>query len=171
MAQTMAERRLGTSLAQKCKGRTTCWDLMKKLRQPSRAVAIDSETLLLHFSSIIYDPSEPLHFVPELLGITPPADFELLLFTDDELVVALSALNAQAAVGPQRVASRYLKSVFNDPLTRVVLLTLINMCFMQGSVPARWGESEVFILCKGKGEVTDPINYRGINLNDDFLRI
>jgi hypothetical protein len=38
-------------------------------------------------------------------------------------------------------------------------------------VPVRWGESEVFILYKGKGEVTDPINYRGINLNDDFLRI
>jgi hypothetical protein len=144
---------------------------MKKLRRPSHAVAIDSKTLLRHFSSIFYDPSEPLHFIPELLGIFPPRDFEPNLFTDDELVSALTALNSQAAVGPQRVASRYLKSVFHDERTRVVLLALMNMCFYQGKVPKRWGESEVFILYKGKGEVTDPINYRGINLNDDFLRI
>ncbi len=124
-----------------------------------------------HFSSIFYDPSEPLHFVPEMLGILPPENFEVMLFSDDELVAALSALNSQAAVGPQRVASRYLKSVFKDARTRVVLLALMNMCFYQGTVPVRWGESEVFILYKGKGDVTDPINYRGINLNDDFLRI
>ncbi len=170
-AQRVAEQRLGAYLATKCKGRTTCWDVMKKLRQPSHGVAIDSETLIRHFSSIFYDPSEPLYFTPELLGINPPVDFELVLFTDDELVSALLALNSQAAVGPQRVASRYLKSVFQDERTRVVLLALMNMCFYQGRVPVRWGESEVFILYKGKGEVTDPINYRGINLNDDFLRI
>ncbi len=52
-----------------------------------------------------------------------------------------------------------------------MLLALMNMCFSTGAVPKRWGESEVFILYKGKGEVTDPINYRGINLNDNFLRI
>jgi hypothetical protein len=144
---------------------------MRKLCQPSHAVAINSKTLIRHFSSIFFDPNEPLHFVPEHLGIFPPADFDFVPFSDQELVAALSALNSQAAVGPQRVASRYLKSVFRDERTRVVLLALMNMCFYQGRVPSRWGESEVFILYKGKGEVTDPINYRGINLNDDFLRI
>jgi hypothetical protein len=144
---------------------------MKKLRQLSHAVAIDSETLIRHFLSIFYDPSKPLFFTPELLGINPPTDFELVLFSYQELVSALSALNSQAAVGPQHVASRYLKSVFHDERTRVVLLALMNMCFYQGRIPACWGESEVFILYKGKGKVTDPINYRGINLNDDFLRI
>ncbi len=144
---------------------------MQKLRNQPRAVAIDSETLLQHFSSIFYDPLEPLRFDPATLGINPPTDFNLVLFSDDELVSALTALNSQAAVGPQLVASRYLKSVFKDERVRVVLLVLMNMCFSQGVVPSRWGESEVFILYKGKGEVTDPINYRGINLNDDFLRI
>ncbi len=144
---------------------------MRRLRQPTHAVAIDTDTLINHFSSVFYDPSEPLHFVPELLGIMPPDNFEVVLFSDDELVAALSALNSQAAVGPQRVASRYLKSVFNDARNRVVLLALMNMCFFQGKVPVRWGESEVFVLYKGKGDITDPINYRGINLNDDFLRV
>jgi hypothetical protein len=166
-----AEQRLGASLVSRCRGRTMCWDIMRKLRQPSRGVAIDSETLLTHFSSIFYDPSEPLYFVPETLGIHPPVNFEMTLFSDGELVRALNALNAQAATGPQRVASRYIKSVFSEARIRVVLLALMNMCFVQGRVPTRWGESEVFILYKGKGEVTDPVNYRGINLNDDFLRI
>ncbi len=170
-AQSLAEKRLCASLARKAKGRTTCWDLMRKLRQHSHAVAIDADTLINHFSTVFYDPSEPLHFIPELLGIMPPVNFELVLFSDDELVASLLALNSQAAVGPQRVASRDLKSVFNDPRNRVVLLALMNMCFHQGRVPARWGESEVFVLYKGKGDITDPINYRGINLNDDFLRI
>jgi hypothetical protein len=96
--------------------------------------------------SIFYDPNEPLFFDPTLLGIFPSDDFELALFLDDELLAALSALNSQAAVGPQRVASRYLKSVFIDPRTRVPLLALMNMCFYQRTVPKRWGELEVFIL-------------------------
>ncbi len=170
-AQARAEKRLGASLASRCRGRTTCWELMRKLRQPSRGVAIDSETLVQHFTSIFYDPSEPLYFDPGTLGIFPPPNFKLVLFTDDELVSALNALNSQAATGSQRVASRYIKSVFGDERVRVVLLLLMNMCFAQGRIPTRWGDSEVFILYKGKGEVTDPINYRGINLNDDFLRI
>jgi hypothetical protein len=68
-----------------------------------------------------FDDTEPLIFVPELLGIAPPANFEPTLFSDDELVSALFALNSQAAVGLQRVASRYLKSVCKDARVRVVL--------------------------------------------------
>jgi hypothetical protein len=166
-----AEKRIGASLVRRCQGRTTCWDLMKKLRQPSQGVAIDAETLINHFSNIFYDRNEPLDFRPAALGIFPSDNFEVVPFSDDELVAALKALNAQAATGPQRVGSRYIRSVFSDGRTRVVLLALMNMCFVGGVVPTRWGESEVFILYKGKGEVTDPINYRGINLNDDFLRI
>jgi hypothetical protein len=34
-----------------------------------------------------------------------------------------------------------------------------------------WGESEVFVLYKGKGLRSLPTNYRFINLNNDFLRL
>jgi hypothetical protein len=47
----------------------------------------------------------------------------------------------------------------------------MNTCFVTGKVPASWGESEVFILYKGKGSRDDPNNYRGINLINDFCRI
>jgi hypothetical protein len=85
--------------------------------------------------------------------------------------MALKRLNAQAATGPQRVASRYLKHVFQNEQARVPLLYLMNWCFREGKVPYKWGDSEVFVLYKGKGDITLPVNYRGINLNDDFLRL
>jgi hypothetical protein len=170
-ARASAEKRLGANLKEKSKGHTTCWALMKKLRNPTHAVAIDSETLLNHFTNIFYDPSEPLFFDLSALGVFPPSNFSTTPFTDAELVLALNDLNSQAATGPQKVASRYLKSVFKNAKTRVVLLVLMNRCFFDGVVPRRWGESEVFVLYKGKGDITDPVNYRGINLNDDFLRI
>jgi hypothetical protein len=83
--------------------------------------------------------------------------------------VALSDLNAQAAVGPQRVSSNYIKKVFSSEAARVPLLYLMNKCFYEGKVPTAWGNSEVFVLYKGKGDKKLPVNYRGINLNDDFL--
>ncbi len=170
-ARRAAEKKLGASLSFKARSQTTCWSLLRKLRSPSRSVAIDSETLLNHFRSVFYDPSEPLFFHPSTLGIAAPTNYSVPLFSDNELVKALKLLNSQAATGPQRVASRYLKHVFQNDQARVPLLFLMNWCFREGVIPSKWGVSEVFILYKGKGNVTDPINYRGINLNDDFLRL
>ncbi len=120
---------------------------------------------------MFYDPKEPLFFNPSTLGIAAPPNFEPKQFSDKELVKALTNLNAQAATGPQRVASRYIKNVFQNERARIPLLFLMNWCFQEGIVPTKWGDSEVFILYKGKGDVTDARNYRGINLNDDFLRL
>jgi hypothetical protein len=166
-----AEKRLGASLSKKARGHVTCWKLMNRLRSPSTAVAIDAETLLAHFEGIFYDRSEPLFFDLPALGIPCPSDYVSQQFTDSELTKALSELNAQAAVGPQRVSSSYIKSVFSKQESRVPLLALMNRCLFEGKVPSAWGLSEVFILYKGKGDKKQPVNYRGINLNDDFLRL
>ncbi len=166
-----AEKRLGASLAKKARSQTLCWKLMNRLRSPSTSVAIDAETLLAHFEGIFFDKNEPLFFDLPALGIPRPVDFLPQQFTDKELVTALSDLNAQAAVGPQRIASSYIKSTFSDQEARVPLLYLMNRCFFEGKVPSQWGLSEVFVLYKGKGDKKQPVNYRGINLNDDFLRL
>ncbi len=170
-ARRVAEKKIGASLSSKARSQTTCWSLIRKLRSPSRAVAIDADTLLNHFRSVFFDPREPLFFDLPTLGIAAPQNFEFSPFTDGELVMALKRLNSQAATGPQRVASRYIKHVFQNEKARVPLLHLMNWCFREGIVPAKWGDSEVFVIYKGKGNITDPINYRGINLNDDFLRL
>jgi hypothetical protein len=166
-----AEKRLGASLSKKARGQTVCWKLMNRLRSPSTAVAIDAETLLSHFENIFYDRNEPLIFSLPALGIPCPVDFVSEQFSDAELVHALSELNAQAAVGPQRISSSYIKTIFAKQESRVPLLALMNQCFFEGRVPSAWGLSEVFVLYKGKGDKKLPVNYRGINLNDDFLRL
>ncbi len=170
-ARRIAERRIAAHLSRRAKGRFACWDLIKKLRNPSQPVAIDAYTLSSHFQSVFHSTSEPLVLTLEQLGLLPPLDFSVMQFTDEELVAALGELNANAATGPQRVSSRYLKDVFGSSDSRVPLLLLMNICFETGQVPKMWGYSEVFILYKGKGLRILPTNYRGINLNNDFLRI
>ncbi len=132
-------------------------------------MSIPAETLIEHFSGIFYTAREPLSFVDPLWRFIP-SDSDGA-FMDSELVLALTELNAQAAVGPERISSRVLKDVFHDPATRAPLLALMNLCFYQGVVPADWGVSEIFVLYKLKGSRDDPNNYRGINLINDFCKI
>jgi hypothetical protein len=105
------------------------------------------------------------------MGLPPPWDFEIDPFLDHELVAALKILNGKAATGPQRVLSKYIKHVFGNSVARVPLLLLFNRCFITGTVPLAWVESEVFVPYKGKGLRSFPTNYRFINLNNDFLRL
>jgi hypothetical protein len=90
---------------------------------------------------------------------------------DQELQRALMDLNGNAAVGPERIPSRIIKTVFNSTKSRRVLLALMNSCFVSGRLPSEWGESKVFILYKGKGPRDNPNSYRGINLINDFCRL
>ncbi len=133
------------------------------------SVSIAPETLVSHFTSVFYTPREPLAFVDPLWTFRFNTSDDA--FTDEELVAALTRLNGRAAPGPEMIPSRVLKEVFSSPATRAPLLSLMNACFVSGKVPASWGESEVFILYKGKGSRDDPNNYRGINLINDFCRI
>jgi hypothetical protein len=119
---------------------------LNRLRNPSTGVAIDAETLINHFENIFYDRDEPILFDLPALGIPCPIDFSPQQFTDSELLVALKDLNAQAAVGPQRVSSKYIKQVFTMDGSGVPLLYLMNRCFFEGKVPTEWGYSEVFVL-------------------------
>ncbi len=120
------------------------------------SVSIPAEVLISHFKSIFYTDVEPLAFTdplwPFLDGVGDGP------FSDEELVSALRRLNGQAAVGPERVPSSILKSVFNDTKTRAPLLALMNLCFTSGKMPDAWGESEIFVLYKLKGSRDDPIN-------------
>jgi hypothetical protein len=114
------------------------------------SISIAPDKLIKHFESIFYTSDEPLSFIDPLWSFqynstdTP--------FTDSELTAALAKLNGQAAPGPEMIPSRVLKEVFTSPEARSPLLALMNACFVSGSVPKSWGESEVFILYKGKGD-------------------
>ena len=64
-----------------------------------------------------------------------------------------------------------LKEVYEDATARIGLLLLLNACFADGVIPRCWGESELFILFKGKGKRSEANNYRAISLINDFRRI
>jgi hypothetical protein len=133
-------------------------------------VSIAPDVLVDHFQKIFFTPTEPISFVDPLWSFSyaNPSD---ATFTDVELVSALEKLNGNAAPGPELVPSRVLKEVFTTTEARAPLLALMNLCFVSGKVPELWGESEIFILYKGKGARDDPNNYRGINLINDFSRV
>jgi hypothetical protein len=94
-----------------------------------------------------------------------------LPFTDQELQVALKELNGAAAVGPERIPSQSVKEVFKNDDVRPLLLALVNRCWADGVIPNTWGQSELFILYKGKGLRTVADNYRAIALSNDFRRM
>jgi hypothetical protein len=129
--KSSAEKRLGASLATKARSHTTCWKVLNRLRCPSTAVAIDAETLIEHFENIFFDRNEPILFDLPALGIPCPSDFCPRQFTDLELVMALNELNAQAAVGPQRISSNYIKKVFSsERATKNYQLTIEELISM-----------------------------------------
>jgi hypothetical protein len=170
-AKRVAEKRIAAFIVRRAKGRFACWDLLKRLRNPVESVSMDAFAIAEHFAEVFHDSSAPLILNLDQLGLPPPLDFSVNPFSDEELVAALNKLNGKAATGPQRVASKYIKTIFSQAATRVPLLLLFNRCLITGTVPLAWGESEVFVLYKGKGLRSLPNNYRFINLNNDFLRL
>ncbi len=170
-SKKLAEKRVASFITNRAKGRFACWDLIRRLRNPVETVSMDAFSIAEHFAEVFHDSREPLILDLNQLGLLPPSDFSFEPFSDEELVAALVKLNGKAATGPQRVSSKYIKHVFKKETTRVPLLLLFNRCFITGSIPLAWGESEVFVLYKGKGLRSLPTNYRFINLNNDFLRL
>ncbi len=170
-AKKRAEKRIAGFIVHRAKGRFACWDLIRRLRNPVETVSMDAFTVAEHFAEVFHNISAPLILDLAQMDLPPPQDFQFDAFSDDELVAAIKKLNGKAATGPQRISSKYIKHVFGNSAARVPLLLLFNRCFITGSVPLAWGESEVFVLYKGKGLRSLPTNYRFINLNNDFLRL
>jgi hypothetical protein len=174
-AYRIADTRLQEEMAKGFVDATLCWRILKKIRNPVAAVAIDVGTLQSHFTRVFHRRDRPLLHGPDPVlgwGTTATGEFAFdLPFTDAELVRALKELNSGAATGPERIPSKSIKDVFVDEQTRPVLLALMNTCWASGNVPKKWGESELFILYKGKGLRTIADNYRAIALSNDFRRL
>jgi hypothetical protein len=154
------------------------WKLLKRIRGGSRAVPIEPGKLLRHFQTIFFDPSRPLSIHYPTLDQEPvygpflEQDYHLSnRFSIDELNEGLRSLNKDAGVGPGRVSSKWVVKIFSTDGAKEYLLLLFNQCFLWGACPNEWSHSELFVIYKGKGDMSDPNNYRAINLLDDFYRL
>ncbi len=162
----------------KSKHQGQAWKLLKRIRGSTKAVPIEPGKLLDHFKNIFFDSQRPLAVqYPEVrhrpvYGPFLPDDYDLHEpFSRGELDVAMATLNKEAGVGPGRVSAKWLLRIFETEGSRDLLLFFFNQCFLWGACPREWSESELFVIYKGKGDITDPTNYRAINLLDDFYRL
>lgn len=170
-----ADAAIQREMGQEFPDQSLCWKILRRIRNPVQDVVIDIGTLQSHFTKVFHRRDRPLFHVADPVdgwGTTKATEAHLdLPFTDDELVAALRALNGTAATGPELVPSRIIKEVFGDQASRIPLLCLMNACWCEGKIPRAWGESELFILYKGKGSRSLADNYRAIALSNDFRRV
>ena len=141
-------------------------------------VPVESSRLLEYYRNLYFDRNRPLAvYFPnvetiDVYGPFWPEDYAISeVFTFDELGQALNTLNTQAGVGPDRVSSKAIKRIFDFGEGREYLLFLYNQCFLWGRIPSAWSTSELFVIYKGKGDKSEPKNYRPINLLNDFYRL
>ena len=66
--------------------------------------------------------------------------------------------------GLDEILNEHIKSCYNIPLIKNILLKYFNMIFDTGLVPAGWSIGSIIPIYKQKGNIDDPANYRPITL-------
>jgi hypothetical protein len=93
------------------------------------------------------------------------------LFTLSKLEVAFCSLDRGTAPGVTGIGNDVLKDLYRLPGGPEFFLDMFNTCMESGDLPYPWRCTEIFLLYKGKGELTDPGSYRGIALMESTLKL
>ena len=102
-------------------------------------------------------------------SVEPIADAGIELITRDEVGQALSKMKRGKAVGPDGISAeawKYLEETGVDFLTN-----LFNDIIQSNKIPEGWRCSILVPIHKGKGDVQNCGNYRGIKLTYHTLKI
>jgi hypothetical protein len=87
------------------------------------------------------------------------------------LEAAVRELDRGTAPGVTGIGNDVLLELFRLPGGSSFMLSLYNACFDSGSLPDLWRCTEIFLLYKGKGDITSPGSYRGIALMESSLKL
>ena len=90
-------------------------------------------------------------------------------FTMEELDTVLATLRKNKAPGPDDIRSELI--LFLDNWGQDELLTLLNRSLTEKQVPQGWKNAFIISIYKGKGDDSDPANYRPISLLSTFYKI
>ena len=90
-------------------------------------------------------------------------------FTMDDLTNAIAVLKRNKASGPDQVPNE-LWMLLDDENSHA-LLQLYNHSWTHGTIPPEWAEAIVVSIYKGKGDDTNPDNYRPISLLNTIYKI
>jgi hypothetical protein len=105
-------------------------------------------------------PNHPVRREERVLGPVP----DVPLFTEQELVVAVSNMRNNKAPGPDRIPAEALKVVAGS--YPHLLLRMFNSCLVAGVFPARWKTARLALISKGKGDPESPSAYRPLCMLD-----
>lgn len=89
-------------------------------------------------------------------------DSDWRMFEEEEVREALMGKPNKKAPGPDGITYEHLKAAPEEVVP--TLTRLFNECAKTGKIPEMWKRSTIVPLYKGKGDATDPNNYRGITL-------
>jgi hypothetical protein len=149
---------------------TKLWSLVKRFRVSADHGVLPIDTLVHHFCSVFNRTSDPIPVV--FSGCSPSHDDSLdRPFELSELERAIGDLSRGTAPGGTGIGNDVLIDLFEVPGAPEFLLNLFNACLGGAELPVIWRCTEIFLLYKGKGLLTDPGSYRGIALMDSFLKL
>ena len=92
--------------------------------------------------------------------LPPPTAREL--FTLDELNYAIKSLNNKISNDKHGLCNRLLKNV-PDPF-KLILLELFNKCLISGEQPESWKMSQIMLIRKKDGDISNVKSYRPISI-------
>jgi hypothetical protein len=144
------------------------WDKINPGRKSqAQSCPINLSTLETHFKELNYKD------VPNLTMPSTQASDSLLdaIITEEEVSKAILSRDSSKAPGSDRVTNSHWKMFFKKPLLHSFLTAVLNSIYSSGLIPTEWRLTEVFVLYKGKGTMTDPNSYRGIALTQSVLKI
>ncbi len=166
----LATRRLFGEVRGSLDDPTRLWAMVKKFRVGSDTGALPIDTLVQHFRSVFNREGDPVPFVfRDALYVEEDAlDAP---FTQEELESAVRELSKGTAPGPTGIGNDVILSLIQLPGAADFFLCLFNACLEGAELPHIWRCTEIFLLYKGKGLLTDPGSYRGIALMDSSLKL
>lgn len=146
----------------KCKiAETKPWEMFSK--QKNNVTPINLKTLITHFQTL-YNLDGTLDLDPnteESLNNNATEWYNRNISLE-EISKAVKHLKNNKAAGPDSIYNEHLKLTFDFFQDWWVIY--LNQLFTCSTVPNIWRLSNLKVIFKGKGNITDPNNYRGVAL-------
>lgn len=136
------------------------------LFRPRRAIQqsnISTSCLHNHYKNLYHHPT---------LTLLPNSEkYEIWcdeLFSYEEINCTIMQAKNNKASGTDEITYELIKQSL--PCMQTEWLMLFNRCLTESNLPSKWRESKICTIYKGKGEVDNPENYRGIALQQAMFK-
>lgn len=138
------------------------WHLFRPKRSPKQS-NISTNTLFAHYKNLFTRPTLTLQ--------SNLTNYEIWcdeLFSEEEILMSIMQTKNKKATGTDEVSYELIKQSLMH--MQIEWSMLFNRCVIEAEIPIKWRESKICTLYKGKGEVDDPNNYRGIALQQTMFK-